>query len=1188
MSSSSSSSSSSTARSAWLRHLLVILLPCLMIGTSALLQYRRDAALVESELRGLAEITAIQNSLEPALASGQSDVAFQAALDNINLIGDQSGLVLDPELDSYYLMQSLVLSYPLELAALRQKQSSNRQFLEGFRQAAKYDAGNRGDHPDEAAATATALQNYLAAKTPAQRLQQLPELRRQGSLWLTAILQRRGEQMRNQTGLIFALTLLILATGLVLLRRQMRRDRQDRDKLQQALRQAQEAEQLTSRQAWLKTGISRLNDQISGNPDLVTLAAKILVECASYLDAKIGTLYISADDGSLLLTGTYACRPDAPPPARLLPGQSLIGQAALEKKPLLLQPPPSDCQPVNSSLASLPPSCLFISPFLYEGKVMGVIELGCLQALDELQQLYLSEVMDTIALAVDSAENRQRLALSLRESQELTEKLQLQQEELRTMNEELEEQAKTLRLSEEKLRVQQEELQVTNEELTEKNLLLDQQRQEVEKSSRIVEEKARDLAQASKYKSEFLANMSHELRTPLNSLLLLAQSLSENRSGNLSAEQLECIKIIYGGGNDLLSLINEILDLSKIEAGRMDLALSRVAVSELASAARSSFAHVAAKKGLNLTIDIDEDCPAELLSDRKRIEQVIKNLLSNAIKFTEQGQVSLRFGRPPPGTAFNHPGLKAAECLAIAVKDSGLGIAEANQKLVFEAFKQVDGGSARRFGGTGLGLSISRQLAQLLGGEIQLRSELGKGAEFTLFLPLAVDASPKTSPVRVPPSPGRAASAPAPSSPPPIVSRSLPKGVPIVPPLSPLQIDDDRAVLLPGEHPILVIEDDSSFARLLRDKCHDRGLKCLAAPSAEDGLELALRFQPAAIILDIHLPGMDGWSLLQILKDNPAVRHIPVHIISSDDTGATAAIQLGAIGCATKPISQDELETAFRKLENVHAHPLKRLLVIDDDALLRQATVTLLGGPDVAIDEAADGQAALTALRRGGYDCVILDLSLPDFDGCALLDRLEAEKLPLPPVIIYTAQDLDPQQEAQLREHAESIVLKDVRSQERLLDEVSLFLHRLVSQIPEKNRQIILDLHDSDTLLRGKKVLIVDDDMRTTFAMARFLADRGMIALKADNGEKALKILADNPDVDLVLMDIMMPIVDGYEAMRRIRAQERFRKLPIICLTAKAMPEDRDKCLAAGANDYLPKPVDKQRLISLMRVWLYR
>jgi CheY-like chemotaxis protein len=798
----------------------------------------------------------------------------------------------------------------------------------------------------------------------------------------------------------------------------------------------------------------------------------------------------------------------------------------------------------------------------------AMISLASLHSYDSEAIRLVTEIQAALAAWMNSMVGNRRIQALTEGLEHQNQELQAQQEELRAANEELEEQSQRLQESEERLRTQQEELEVTNEELGEKNDLLEQQKQEVEHARREIEEKAGALALASKYKSEFLANMSHELRTPLNSLLLLAQGLERNREGNLTEEQVESARIIHGSGNDLLTLINEILDLSKIESGRTELQLGTVWISDLAEGVHDSFQHLADEKGLEFKIIVTDDVPTEIASDRKRVEQIIRNLISNALKFTETGSVTVTFGRPAHGTNLSTSTLSAQGCLAVAVKDTGIGIAPEQQQVIFEAFQQADGSTSRKYGGTGLGLSISRELAGLLHGEIQLESKLGSGSTFTLYLPIELAVGKQKAET---PAPDRAQKG---------VMEGEKQNIE-------LQIPDDRDRIAPSDRTMLIIEDDPNFARLLYGKCSEKGFKCLIAPTGEAGLELATKHLPCAVILDLRLPGMDGWKVLSSLKENTRTRHIPVHIISVEEA-STESLRKGAVGHITKPVKLDELEEAFQKLDKMSTGKPKRLLVVDDDPAIRRETVKLIGNGVVKTDEAGSGAEALAALRSGGYDCVILDLDLPDMDGGEILAQLEREGVTLPPVVVYTARDLTLEEESSLRERAESIVIKDVRSQERLLDEVSLFLHRVVSQMPEKKQKVIQNLHDMGTILKDKKVLVVDDDMRTTFAVARLLADNGMKPVKAANGEKALQLLDEHPDMDLVLMDIMMPVMDGYETMQRIRTQERFRNLPIIALTAKAMPEDRKRCLAAGANDYLPKPLDQDRLFSMMRVWLCR
>jgi len=977
-----------------------------------------------------------------------------------------------------------------------------------------------------------------ATVRPLRKLTDAAEQVQQGNLQVQAQVESRDE-----TG--------ILANAFNVMVRSLRRNKT-------------EAEE----QNWLKTGIARLNDVVSGDPQIDSLGAKVISELATYLDAQVGAFYLAqnGEQSTLSLLASYAYTKRKNLSNVFKHGEGLVGQAALERQQILLRNVPEDYVKVTSGLGERVPRFICVTPFLYEDGVKGVVEIATLGEMTELQMEYLAQAMPALGVAVQSAQSRTNLAESLEEAQALSEELQAQQEELKAANEELEEQTQLLKDSEERLKAQQEELQVTNEELEEKNELTERQKKDVEHARKDIQLKAEELAVASKYKSEFLANMSHELRTPLNSLLILAQGLSQNKKGNLTDEQVESAKIIHNGGNDLLNLINEILDLPKIEAGRMDLHLGAVQISSLAHGVQASFGHMAEEKGLALEVQVSDDAPVEIVSDRKRIVQIIRNLVSNAVKFTEQGSVTISFGRPAAaGTDLTGSGLAADECLAIVVRDTGIGMTPEQQKIVFEAFQQADGGTSRKYGGTGLGLSISRELAHLLNGKICCQSEPDEGSTFSLYLPIKTERTrdaergTRNGETKAPRAESR-------------VHTSIP---------------DDRQSLQENDRVILVIEDDPNFARILHDKCHEKGFKCLAAPTGEAGLKLATKHLPGAVILDIRLPGMDGWAVLSALKENTRTRHIPVHIVSVEEA-STEALRKGAIGHAIKPLDQEDIEKTFRKLEQVSAGKLGHVLVVEDDPEIRRNTVKLIGNGDVQVDEAGTGSEAMTALRSGGYDCVVLDLGLPDMNGNDVLVTLEREGVELPPVIVHTARDLTRDEEADIRDHAGSIVIKDVRSQERLLDEVSLFLHRVVSQMPAQKRNIIRNLHHTEELLRDKKVLIVDDDMRTTFAVSRLLAERGMKPLKAENGQKAVQILDHEPDVDIVLVDIMMPVMDGYETMEQIRAQDRFRNLPIIALTAKAMPADREKCLLAGASDYMPKPIDSERLISMMRVWLYR
>ena len=837
----------------------------------------------------------------------------------------------------------------------------------------------------------------------------------------------------------------------------------DITKSKQAEELRKKSEQL-QRQDWLKTGIARLNQVMSGDPDLTTLASKAISELATYLDAQVGALYVAQDGNgaALSLMGSYAYTKRKNLSNAFKPGEGLVGQAALEKQPILLKNVPEDYVKVTSALGERVPRFICVSPFINEGRVKGVIEVATLNEMTDQQLEYLKQAMPAIALVVESVEARMRLTETLQESQSLTEELQAQQEELKTANEKLEQQTQRLEESQERLKAQQVELQVTNEELEEKKELLDRQKRDMEKARKDVEKQAEELALASKYKSEFLANMSHELRTPLNSLLLLSGSMAENKNGNLTPDQVEAARIIHNGGMDLLSLINEILDLSKIEAGRIDLDLGTVLVSDLADATRAAFQRLAGEKGLSLEVNVADGVPDKIVTDRKRVDQIIKNLVANAVKFTEKGGVTVTFLRPAGGADLSRSGLSPDGALAIEVKDTGVGIPPEKHAVIFEAFRQADGSTTRRYGGTGLGLSISSHLARLLGGEIGPESEPGRGSTFTAYLPIAAPAARGAAAEPAAPAAGAA--------PPPPDSQAAPDASPA------------------GRRPIEQVPDD-------RD---------------------------------------------------------------------------------------------LRKIEEVARGGARNVLVAEDDGATRRSMVGLISSGGVHVDEASTGREALEAIRAKAYDCVVLDLGLPDVSGIEFLDGLVCETGSRPPVIVCTARDLTREEERDLREQAASIVLKDGRFEERLLDEVSLFLHRVVGNMPERKRRLIAGPHNGDPALEGAKVLIVDDDTRTTFALSQLLADHGVRVLKAEDGEEALRVLQQEPDVDLVLMDIMMPVMDGYEAIGKIRAQDKFRNLPIIALTAKAMAEDRVRCLTAGASDYLAKPLDEGRLISMMRVWLYR
>jgi len=947
-----------------------------------------------------------------------------------------------------------------------------------------------------------------------------------------------------------------------------------------------------SRNLWLKTGAGKLSDQMRGDLKIGDLGSKVMAEIANYLGAQVGALYLfnneTEGEPSLSLIGSYAYkkRKDLSNVFKL--GEGLVGQAALEKQQILVRNVPEDYVKVTSGLGELVPRFICVTPFLHEDLVKGVVEIGTLAEMTEQQMEYLAQAMPALAIAVQSAQFRTDLAKSLEESQTLSEELQTQQEELKASNEELEEQTMILKKSEEQLKTQQEELQASNEELEEKTDLLEKQKggieeknMDLERARRDIEVKAEEFAIASKYKSEFLANMSHELRTPLNSLLLLANNLSDNDEKNLTKDQLESLNIIHNSGKDLLSLINEILDLSKIEAGRMELVLEHTFIRNLGKRVEKNFQHLADAKGLELKVHIDSALPPSMNTDKNRLEQILKNLVSNAIKFTQKGSISVEFQPVQEDVHLYRSGLVPEETVAIAVKDTGIGISREKQKIIFEAFQQAEGGTSRQYGGTGLGLSISKELAKLLGGEIKVESKIGEGSTFTIYLPLQPerrqiipDSNVENRKSKLETQdPGLEAKRPK------LAGQNL----------NHESLPDDRENVKKGDQTVLVIEDDLNFAKILLNQCHKKGFKCLFSDNGEAGLEMVKKYKPDAIILDVRLPDIDGWVVLDVLKKDPKLRHIPVHMMSVEEE-IFNAVQRGAIGYITKPVQKEQLEEVFEKLTPLIDKSIKRLLLVEDDDVQRSKIKDLIGNGDVQITEVSKGKDVFGALKSDNFDCVVLDFLLPDMTALQVLEKLEKQKeiIEIPPLVVYTSKDLTREEDEKLRKFADSIIIKGTKSEERLLDETSIFLHRVVGRMPKKKQKMITDFYDKDIMFKDKKVLLVDDDMRNIYALSEVLKKRGLKALKAENGQIALGMLEKEPDVDLVLMDIMMPVMDGYEAIKEIRAQKKFWKLPIIALTAKAMNEDRGKCIAAGANDYLPKPVDLKRLISMMRVWLYR
>ncbi|HTH45485.1 MAG TPA: response regulator [Oxalicibacterium sp.] len=934
-----------------------------------------------------------------------------------------------------------------------------------------------------------------------------------------------------------------------------------------ALQQYAEHAETLQAQAWLRAGQSRLTERAIGQMTLPALGLSLLEFLNAYLKAPIGALYVREEDGVLRRVAAYGFSHEDEQHGRTFHDrEGLVGQAAAERRLIHLTEVPAGYLKVNSGLGNTTSAQAVLLPLDNEGVINGVLELGFLQPIAPRDVEFLKLVAGNIGISVEASRYRERLQNALEETQQLNEELQVQQEELRSSNEELEEQSRVLEESQAHLENQKAELEQTNEQLASQALILDQKNLALNQVQSQLEERANDLQRASRYKSEFLANMSHELRTPLNSSLILAKLLSDNQQGNLSEEQVRFAQTIYSSGNDLLNLINDILDISKVEAGKLELAPEDVPLRKLADTLKMTFEPLAAQKKLTFKVDIAQDVPAAIFTDHQRLEQILKNLLSNAIKFTDAGSVALRITQDD------------GKHVRFEVQDSGIGIAADQQQLVFEAFQQADGTTSRRYGGTGLGLSISRDLAALLGGSILVSSVLRQGSTFTLVLPTVWQ---ETAAAPTPTPQPAAARAPAAAD----VETIAPKKTET--PAAVLPFDDDRNRKRGKHRSLLVIEDDAEFARILYQLAHEMRYQCVVALNAEDGLQLAAAYRPDAILLDMQLPDRSGLSVLQQLKENSLTRHIPVHIVSAFDR-SDAAMHLGAIGYAVKPTTQDQLKDVFRKLEEKFTQKIKRVLLVEDDERQRDSVVQLIGDKDVEITAVEHGEEALRLLRTTIFDCMIIDLKLPDMQGGQLLQRMSNEEIcSFPPVIVYTGRNLTRDEEAELLKYSRSIILKGARSPERLLDEVTLFLHKIESELSNERQTMLKTVRNRDRIFEGRRILLVDDDVRNIFALTSVLEQKGLAVEVARNGYEAIDKLNEvGDDIDLVLMDIMMPGMDGLEATRRIRADQRFTELPIIAITAKAMKDDQEQCMKAGANDYLAKPVHLDRLYSLLRVWM--
>ena len=910
-------------------------------------------------------------------------------------------------------------------------------------------------------------------------------------------------------------------------------------------------------QDWLKTNLARFTGMLQGQRDLTTVGRMLLSELAPLVNAQQGVIYQMETEESAGMVLLSAFADDGPDGhlRRLNLGEGLVGQCASDKRRMLITDVPESAVPIRSGLFRAVPRNVIVLPVLFEDRVKAVIELAALSEFTASHLAFLEQLTSSIGIVLNSIEATMQTEGLLKQSQQLATELQTQQKELQQTNEQLAQKA---------------------QQLAEQNVEVERKNQEIEQARRALEEKAKELALTSKYKSEFLANMSHELRTPLNSILVLGQQLTDNPDGNLTAKQVEFARTIHGAGTDLLNLITDILDLSKIESGTVSVEAEEVFFASLLDSVARPFRHEAENRRLTFEVQTDPQLPHSLVTDSKRLQQVLKNLLSNAFKFTEQGGVRLSVSVAESGWTEEHPILgTAASVVAFEVADTGIGIPPDKQRIIFEAFQQADAGTSRKYGGTGLGLAISRELASLLGGEIQLRSAPGKGSTFTLYLPdtYVGPLVPNVSMME------RRASSP---------KASLQLSGVVVSERSIEPIPDDRGNLQAEDAILLIVEDDPHYARVLCDLSHDKGFKVLVALTGAEALSLAREYHPTAVSLDVFLPDMLGWTVLNHLKQDPATRHIPVQMLTLDED-RHHGLARGAFAFVTKPTTPEGLGNALTRIKEYASPRRKRLLVVEDNPGEQLSIRELLGYDDIDVAIASTGNEALAALNSESFDCAVLDLRLPDMSGFDVLERLrDSETLSDLPVVVFTGKELSPEEDARLHVLARSVVVKGVESPERLLDETALFLHRVVADLPPEKQKMLDRLHRSDDALVGKKVLVVDDDVRNIFALSSVLERRGMAVLTAGTGREAITMLESTSDMAIVLMDIMMPEMDGYETMQVIRQNPAFRRLPIIALTAKAMKGDREKCLEAGASEYLAKPVNTEQLLSALRMWLHR
>lgn len=923
---------------------------------------------------------------------------------------------------------------------------------------------------------------------------------------------------------------------------------------------------------WIQRAYTGLNHEISGEKTTEEIGDNLLRFLSEYLGAQAGAFYVR--DGKVFQRmASYGIVPNGALDS-FNEDQTLAGRAVKDKKVILLENVDDGFLDFGSSLGRGKPHSVVIVPAVADERVVAVFELGFSKHRNKFLTSLLERLSELVGVTVRSTEYRNNLQKLLEETQRQSEELQAQSEELRVANEELEEQSNALQESQSRLEQQQAEVEQTNVQLEEQAQMLEIQKTELEQAKEDLLQRAHELEKASQYKSDFLANMSHELRTPLNSTLILAKLLSENKDENLTDDQIKYAETIYSAGNDLLNLIDDILDLSKIEAGYMEIQPEKIYLSKIADEMKNIFEPIANKKGIKLKIDIDKNCPKKIFTDPKRLEQILKNLLSNACKFTEDGSVTLGVSCASGNDKY----------LDFFVTDTGIGIADDKQKDIFDAFKQADGTTSRHYGGTGLGLSISRELSQLLGGHISLESKQGTGSTFSVTLPIEYEGENQK-----------------------VISHNVETSQTVekreefetVQPddLTPHEktssIDDDRDDLKDGVHTLLIVEDDTAFANILFDMAHEMNFQALVAGTAQEGLYLAKKYKPNAIVLDVGLPDASGLSVLDMIKQDDATRHIPVHIISANDYTNTA-LSLGAAGYLLKPVKKDALQNSLRDLEEKMLKNMQRLLIVEDNATQLNVLKTLLGTEGVKTVGVRSAKACLSKLKKESFDCMVLDLNLPDSTGFELLETLSnGDEYSFPPVIVYTGQNLTKDEEQKLRRYSQSIIIKGARSPERLLDEVTLFLHQMVSDLSEEQQKMLKQAKHRDSALDGRRILIVEDDIRNVYSLTSILEPRGAIIDVAHNGIEALEALdktqgTDKANYDLVLMDVMMPQMDGLTATRKIRKNKSWQKLPIIVLTAKAMKDDQEKCIEAGASDYMTKPIDVEKLLSLLRVWMPR